>query len=194
MTMSRKINIAAVLMLTGCLLGPLLSMAQEERGQTEQRKTIQRTALIIGNSKYEQGPLRNPVNDARAIAATLKDLGFNVTLRSDLNLRQMDDAVRDFGQKIKDGGIGLFYFAGHGVQIDGVNYLAPVGARVKKEQDVKFEMLDIGKVTAEMEAAKNGLNILILDACRNNPFARSCLSPNSGLAPIIAPSGGYIAL
>jgi hypothetical protein len=90
-------------------------------------------------------------------------------------------------------GIGLFYFAGHGVQVDGVNYLAPVGARVEKEQDVKFEMLDIGKVTAEMEAAKNGLNILILDACRNNPFMRAFRSPSSGLAPINAPSGTYIA-
>jgi formylglycine-generating enzyme required for sulfatase activity len=108
-------------------------------------------------------------------------------------LRQMDDAVRDFGQKIKDGGIGLFYFAGHGVQVDGVNYLAPVGLRVQKEQDIKFEMLDIGKVTAEMEAAKNGLNILILDACRNNPFTRAFRSPDVGLAPINAPSGTYIA-
>jgi formylglycine-generating enzyme required for sulfatase activity len=105
----------------------------------------------------------------------------------------MDEAVRAFGQKIKDGGIGLFYFAGHGVQVDGVNYLAPVGVQVEKEQDIKFEMLDIGKVTAEMEAAKNGLNILILDACRNNPFLRAFRSPNSGLAPINAPSGTYIA-
>src|SRR5215475_8826542 len=152
--MSRKVILAVVLMSAGSLFGPALSTAQQQRGQTVQSKAVQRTALVIGNSNYEQGPLRNPANDARAIAATLKDLGFNVTLRSDLNLRQMDDAVRDFGQKIKDGGIGLFYFAGHGVQVDGVNYLAPVGARVEKEQDVKFEMLDVGKVTAEMEVAK----------------------------------------
>jgi len=191
--MNRKTNLAAVLLLAGCLLEPLISAAQQQRGQTVQPKAIQRTALVIGNSNYEQGPLRNPANDARAIGNTLKGLGFDVTLHLDMNLRQMDEAVRGFGQKIKDGGIGLFYFAGHGVQVEGVNYLAPVGARVEKEQDVKFEMLDVGKVTAEMEAAKNGLNILVLDACRNNPFIRAFRSQDSGLAPINAPSGTYIA-
>jgi formylglycine-generating enzyme required for sulfatase activity len=191
--MNRKLILAVVLISAGCLFGPLHSTAQQQRGQTVERKTIQRTALVIGNTKYEQGPLRNPANDARAIGSTLKALGFDVTVHFDLNLRQMDDAVRDFGQKIKDGGIGLFYFGGHGVQVDGVNYLAPVGARVEKEQDIKFEMLEIGKVTAEMEAAKNRLNILILDACRNNPFLRAFRSANPGLAPINAPSGTYIA-
>jgi formylglycine-generating enzyme required for sulfatase activity len=191
--MNRKIYLVVVLMLAGCLFEPALSTAQQQRGQTVRPNAVQRTALVIGNSNYEQGPLRNPANDARAMGNTLKDLGFEVTLNFNLDLRQMDEAVRAFGQKIKDGGVGLFYFAGHGVQVDGVNYLAPVSAKVKKEQDVKFEMLDIGKVTAEMEAAKNGLNILILDACRNNPFTRAFRSPNSGLAPINAPSGTYIA-
>src|SRR5262245_61926604 len=191
--MNRKLILAGVLMLAGCLFEPSLSTAQRQRGQTVQPKVIRRTALVIGNSNYDKGPLRNPANDARAMGNTLKDLGFDVTLQFNLNLRQMDEAVRGFGQKIKDGGVGLFYFAGHGVQVDGVNYLAPLGARVEKEQDVKFEMLDIGKVTAEMEAAKNGLNILILDACRNNPFIRAFRSPNPGLAPINAPSGTYIA-
>src|SRR5262249_12588268 len=133
--MNRKLNLAVVSILVGCLFGPLLSTAQQQRGQAVQPKAIQRNALVIGNSNYEQGPLRNPANDARAMGNTLKDLGFDVTLNLNLNLRQMDDAVRDFGQKIKDGGIGLFYFAGHGVQVDGVNYLAPVGVRVEKEQD-----------------------------------------------------------
>jgi len=191
--MNRKIIIAVVLMLAGCLFEPSLSTARRQRGQSVQPKAIRRTALLIGNSNYDKGPLRNPANDARAMGNILKDLGFDVTLQFNLNLRQMDEAVRGFGQKIKDGGVGLFYFAGHGVQVDGVNYLAPVGARVEKEQDVKFEMLDIGRVTAEMEAAKNGLNILVLDACRNNPFIRAFRSPNPGLAPINAPSGTYIA-
>jgi formylglycine-generating enzyme required for sulfatase activity len=191
--MSRKINLAVASLLAGCLLGPALSTAQQRRGQTVQPKAIQRTALVIGNGNYEQGPLRNAANDARAVGNTLKGLGFDVTLHLDLNLRQMDEAVRAFGRKIKDGEIGLFYFAGHGVQVDGVNYLAPVGVRVEKEQDVKFQMLDIGRVTAEMEAAKNSLNVLILDACRNNPFTRAFRSLNQGLAPIYAPSGTYIA-
>jgi formylglycine-generating enzyme required for sulfatase activity len=191
--MNRTLALATVLVVSGCLLGPLLSSAQQQRGQIIQRKAPQRTALVIGNSNYEQGPLRNPVNDARAIGNTLKDLGFDVTLLLDQNLRQMEEGIRIFGQKIRDGGIGLFYFAGHGVQVDGVNYLAPVGARVEKEQDIKFETMEIGKVTAEMEAAKNGLNIIILDACRNNPFTRAFRSPSAGLAPINAPSGTYIA-
>jgi formylglycine-generating enzyme required for sulfatase activity len=191
--MKQKISLAVVMILAGCLFEPSLSTAHQQRGQTVQPKAIQRTALVIGNSNYGQGQLRNPANDARAMGNTLKDLGFEVTLKFNLNLRQMDEAVRAFGQKIKVGGIGLFYFAGHGVQVEGVNYLAPVGVQVEKEQDIKFEMLDIGKVTAEMEAAKNGLNILILDACRNNPFTRAFRSPNPGLAPINAPSGTYIA-
>jgi formylglycine-generating enzyme required for sulfatase activity len=192
-TMKQKISLAIVMMLAACLFEPSLSTAQQQRGQTVQPTAVRRTALIIGNSNYGQGQLRNPANDARAMGNTLKELGFEVVLKFNLNLRQMDESVRAFGQKIKDGGIGLFYFAGHGVQVEGVNYLAPVGVQVEKEQDIKFEMLDIGKVTAEMEAAKNGLNILILDACRNNPFTRSFRSPNPGLAPINAPSGTYIA-
>jgi formylglycine-generating enzyme required for sulfatase activity len=191
--MNQKIFLAVVLMFAGYLFGPSLLTAQQQRGQTVKPRAIKRSALVIGNSNYEQGPLRNPANDARAMGNALKDLGFDVTLHFNLSLRQMDEAVRGFGQKIKDGGVGLFFYAGHGVQVDGVNYLAPVGARVEKEQDVKFEMLDVGKVTAEMEAAKNGLNILILDACRNNPFVRAFRSPSAGLAPINAPSGTYIA-
>src|SRR5262245_50086589 len=116
-TMNRKIIFAVVLIFTGHLFGPSLSTAQQQRGQTVQPKAVQRTALVIGNSNYEQGPLRNPANDARAMGNSLKDLGFDVTLHFNLNLRQMDEAVRGFGQKIKDGGIGLFYFAGHGVQV-----------------------------------------------------------------------------
>ncbi|MCI0392042.1 MAG: SUMF1/EgtB/PvdO family nonheme iron enzyme [Acidobacteria bacterium] len=191
--MNRKVTSAIVLILAGCLILPLLSRAQQQRGQNVLRTSARRTALVIGNSNYQQGPLRNPVNDARAIGNTLKSLGFDVTLLFDQNLRQMDEAVRTFGRKIKGGGIGLFYFAGHGVQVGGVNYLVPAGARVEKEQDMQFETLEIGKVTAEMEAADNGLNIVILDACRNNPFTRSFRSPSPGLAPINAPSGTYIA-
>lgn len=191
--MNRKVTLAVMLMLAGYLILPLLSRAQQQRGQSVLRPSARRTALVIGNSNYEQGPLRNPVNDARSIGNTLKGLGFDVTLLLDQNLRQMDEAVRTFGRNIKGGGIGLFYFAGHGVQVGGVNYLVPAGAKVEKEQDMKFETLEIGKVTAEMEAAENGLNIVILDACRNNPFTRSFRSPSPGLAPINAPSGTYIA-
>jgi formylglycine-generating enzyme required for sulfatase activity len=186
-------SLAIAFALAGSLLFPFYSTAQQQRSHIVQQKTTQRTALVIGNSNYAQGPLQNPANDARAIGKTLINLGFEVTLLLDQNLRQMDDAVREFGRKIKGGGIGLFYFAGHGVQVEGVNYLAPVGSKIEKEQDIKFEAMEIGKVTAEMESAGNGLNIVILDACRNNPFTRSFRSAASGLAPINAPSGTYIA-
>jgi formylglycine-generating enzyme required for sulfatase activity len=184
---------AISLLLAGCLMLPLSGSAQKQRSQVVTPKAGQRTALVIGNGNYAAGPLANPANDARAISKVLESLGFEVSLLLDQNLRQMEESVRDFGRKIKRGGIGVFYFAGHGVQVDGVNYLAPISAKVEKEQDIKFEAMEIGKVTAEMEAAGNGLNIIILDACRNNPYARSFRSATSGLAPINAPSGTYIA-
>src|SRR5262245_50145513 len=107
--MNRNHILAIVLMLAGCLFGPSFSTAQQQRGQSIQPKAVQRTALVIGNGNYEQGPLRNPANDARAMGNALKDLGFDVTLHLNLNLRRMDEAVRGFGQKIKNGGVGLFY-------------------------------------------------------------------------------------
>lgn len=152
-----------------------------------------RIALVIGNGSYTNAPLRNPVNDARAMAATLRQLGFEVMAGENLTLRQMTEHILTFGKKIKNGGVGLFYFAGHGVQVQDRNYLIPVGARIDKEQDVEFEALHAGRVLAEMEAAGNHLNIVILDACRDNPFARSFRSAVRGLAQMSAPSGSFIA-
>src|SRR5215475_9360736 len=98
--MNRKLTLAIVLLVAACVLGPLFSSAQKQRGQIIQQKATRRTALVIGNSNYEQGPLRNPVNDARAVGNILKDLGFDVTLLFDQNLRQMEESIRIFGQKI----------------------------------------------------------------------------------------------
>jgi len=153
----------------------------------------QRVALVIGNAAYENSPLKNPVNDARAIAQTLQALGFQVILKENINQVEMKRAVREFGDKIKNGGVGLFYFAGHGVQVKGQNYLVPIGATITKEEEVEYEGVDVGFVMAQMEAAKNRMNLVILDACRNNPFARSYRSESSGLASINAPSGTLIA-
>ncbi|MFZ5519490.1 MAG: SUMF1/EgtB/PvdO family nonheme iron enzyme [Candidatus Zhuqueibacterota bacterium] len=152
-----------------------------------------RFALVIGNGGYADSPLRNPVNDARAMATTLRQLGFDVMSGENLTLRQMTEQILAFGKKIKNGGVGLFYFAGHGVQVQDRNYLIPVGAHIDKEQDVEFEALHAGRVLAEMEAAGNRLNIVILDACRDNPFARSFRSAVRGLAQMSAPSGSFIA-
>ncbi len=155
--------------------------------------TEQRTALVIGNGTYSSSPLKNPVNDAADMAASLTKLGFSVTLKKDANHQEMEDAIREFGEKLKKGGTGLFFYAGHGVQIGGRNYLLPVGARINKETDVKFQAVDAEMVLAEMGNAGNNLNIVILDACRDNPFGRSFRSAGRGLAIISdAPRGTFI--
>jgi uncharacterized caspase-like protein/Flp pilus assembly protein TadD len=152
-----------------------------------------RVALVIGNGAYADGALANSVNDARDMAAALRQLGFDVSSGENLNRRQMEDLIRSFGKKIRGGGVGMFYFAGHGVQVSGANYLIPVGATINGEAEVKYEAVDAGFVLAQMEEAQNRLNIVILDACRNNPFARSFRSASSGLATIDAPVGTLIA-
>ncbi len=171
------------------LAQPLTAPAQEAYPGTEQR-----VALVIGNSDYDMGPLRNPVNDARAMAEVLEELDFTVLKYENLpGKAEMKKAVRDFGYRIQNGGVGLFYYAGHGVQVEGRNYLIPVHATINKEEEVEYESVDVGFVLAQMESARNRMNILILDACRNNPFARSWRSASQGLAHMNAPTGTLIA-
>ena len=156
--------------------------------------TGNRLALVIGNEKYFNAPLKNPLNDARDMYQALKDLGFNVIYKENVGYREMEKAVREFGNRLrKQGGAGLFYFAGHGVQVNGRNYLIPVDAQIESESDVQFEALDASRVLGKMNDAGNGLNFVILDACRDNPFARSFRSYNKGLAQMDAPKGTLIA-
>ena len=156
-------------------------------------KPERRLALIIGNGAYATSPLRNPTNDARALAAALKALGFEVTAHENLGQRDMRRAILEFGTRLREGGVGLFYFAGHGVQVNGRNYLVPVDAAIASEAEVEVEALDVASVLARMETARNRVNLVILDACRDNPFARSFRSTARGLAAIDAPSGTLIA-
>ncbi|MBU1169103.1 MAG: caspase family protein [Proteobacteria bacterium] len=153
----------------------------------------QRLALVLGNANYTSSPLKNPVNDANIMAETLGRFGFDVIKGCDLSRNDMKRKVDEFGDRLKKGGIGLFYYAGHGMQVKGRNYLIPVDAQIKSEQDVEYEALDTGRVLAKMDAAKNSLNIVILDACRDNPFARSFRSVSHGLAHMDAPSGTLIS-
>lgn len=155
--------------------------------------TSRRVALVIGNAKYQVGPLRNPANDARAMARVLHNLGFEVILVTDSTLRQMDEALEKFYEKIQQGSIGIFYYAGHGIQSEGENYLIPVNAKLRVEQDLRYSALPVGRVLGLMEAARNDVNIVILDACRDNPLARSWRSTQRGLAPINTATGVYIA-
>jgi uncharacterized caspase-like protein len=152
-----------------------------------------RLALVIGNIAYESSTLKNPVNDASDLAAILKDLGFTVILKKNADLRTMEEALEEFGNRLKRGGVGLFFYAGHAVQVQNDNYLIPLGAKVNKESDVKYAALNAGKVLDEMANANNGLNIVVLDACRDNPFGRKFRSTSRGLAGISdAPLGTFI--
>lgn len=164
---------------------PLLGPAWAESGG--------RYALVIGNSAYGSKPLKNPANDARDVGKALQRLGFDVQLKTDVGLRAMEDAIRDFGIKLKRGGVGIFYYAGHGIQVQGANYLVPIGASLATESDARYECVDAGRVLGKMEDAGNELNIVILDACRNNPFARSFRSVDLGLARMDAPTGSLVA-
>ena len=155
--------------------------------------TDKKVALVIGNSKYASAPLTNPENDAKAMAQALRESGFEVLQYSNLSKREFEESVRAFGSKINRGGVALFFFAGHGMQVKGVNYLLPVGANIQKETDIEFEAVDAGRIMSEIESAGSRLNIVILDACRNNPFVRGTRSAARGLAVMSAPSGTVVA-
>lgn len=149
-------------------------------------------ALVIGNGSYADSPLKNPVNDARAMAKSLREMGFEVLTRENANLQQMDDAVREFGRRLERAHVGLFYFAGHGIQIKGRNFLIPVGADFQHEDEVSYRSLDAGQVLDKMDSAKTRVNLIILDACRNNPFHRNFRARRQGLAEMEAPAGTLI--
>ncbi|EGB16123.1 peptidase C14 caspase catalytic subunit p20 [Pseudodesulfovibrio mercurii] len=153
----------------------------------------QKTALVIGNSAYPGMPLANPVHDATDVGRELEGLGFRVTLLTDGTRRQMENAVRKLSRQLADGGVGLFYFAGHGIQVNGENYLIPVDADIETEADVPYEAVSAGRILDHLKLAGNQMNIIILDACRNNPFARSMRSETTGLARMDAPTGSIMA-
>jgi len=152
-----------------------------------------RVALVIGNSAYKSSPLRNPVRDARAISGALAETGFKVTVLENASETGMRRAIRAFGDELAAGGVGLFYYAGHGMQVRGRNYLIPVNADIEREDEVEDQAVDANLVLTKMDSAKNSLNLMILDACRNNPFARAFRSSAQGLAQMDAPSGTLVA-
>jgi uncharacterized caspase-like protein len=155
--------------------------------------TGRRIALVVGNARYKTAPLINPVNDARAISAALKKMNFQVILLENATISQMYSASREFGDSLRKGDVGLFFYAGHGIQIRGRNYLIPIDANIKREDEVSFNSFDAGQLLEKMETAHSNVNIVILDACRNNPFARSFRSSSQGLAQMDAPVGTYLS-
>ena len=174
------------------------SMAFAERSlhvvdlQAVPGSALGRVALVIGNSKYALKPLRNPENDAYDMASTLEELGFQTILALNANQKQMLQSINKFSQRLGKEDVGLFFFAGHGMQLSGTNYLIPVGAKIKSGTNVQRSAVSVDLVLEAMERAGNPLNIIILDACRDNPFLRSYSPVNSGLAGMNAPSGSLI--
>jgi hypothetical protein len=144
--------------------------------------TERRIALVIGNGSYDFGRLRNSVNDANDIAATLKKLGFSVILKNNVGHKEMETAIKELGRQLKKDDVGFFFYAGHGVQIEGQNYLIPIGANIEEESDVRYRAVNLSRILDVMESTGNRLNIIILDACRNNPYAKSFRSTTRGLA------------
>jgi hypothetical protein len=157
-----------------------------------------RVALVLGNSDYRFAPrLPNPTNDAKAMAESLRAAGFELiggAPQLDLDRAATERAIRNFGAKLVGADVGLFFYAGHGMQARGTNYLLPVSANLEKEADVRYELIDVAMVLDEMALAESRLNIVILDACRNNPFGgRGMRAALPGLAQMQAPAGTIIA-
>lgn len=155
--------------------------------------TGKRVALVIGNSAYKSSPLKNPANDAHDVATALRKLNFEVIERVNVDRKKMSKAMGDFGAKLKYCDVGLFYYAGHGMEVKGSNYLIPIDAESNSESEVVSDAIDMSVIMSYMEDAKTALNIVILDACRDNPFARSFRSNSRGLARIEAPTGTVVA-
>ncbi len=179
---------AGAALLCAALLAAGSASAQGER----------RVALVIGESRYRNVPaLPNTFRDAQLLAKTLQGLGFDVVggkALTDLDRPGFEQAIRTFRESLSGATVGLFYYAGHGLQVDGENYLVPVDANLSQIADMDFELIDANLVLRQMNAAGTRLNIVLLDACRNNPFAdRSVRGVGGGLAQMQAPKGTLIS-
>lgn len=179
MKKQRKIPFIAFLLIVNLFWG-LVSSSQE------------RYALVIGNAGYDQSPLSNPVNDANAVSQALTEVGFDVTLKTDVNRQDMENAVRSFSAKIGHGDIAIFCYFGHGMQVNNINYLIPVGESIYSETEVPYKSVEIQYVIDQLQTRKPRVNILVLDACRDNPF-RSFRTLSRGFVAVTAPADTYIA-
>jgi len=133
---------------------------------------MKKISVIIGNEDYPGSPLSNPVNDAKAIAGKLDQSGFRTIVRIDATNNAMEEALTDFSSNLATCDVALFFFAGHGMQIDGKNYLTALNTKFDREIDAKYSSLPLDKVIEIMEKGANKTAIIILDACRTNPYER----------------------
>jgi hypothetical protein len=159
------------------------------------KKSVEkRIALVLGNSNYvNKTPLKNPIQDANLLEATLKDLDFTVLKYVNLGLDSMRKAIRDFSQKMKLYNVALFYYAGHGVQVDGRNYLVPVDAKLQSKDDCAFEAFAVDDLLAQFAKNPQNINIAILDACRSNPFASWARGNEAGFVTLNNTSGVFVS-
>jgi len=157
------------------------------------RDGFRRVALVIGNSAYKDSPLANPINDAKSIGQALKAVGFEVVMKFDRSKYEMEDDVDQITSDLSDGDAVFIFYAGHGLQIDNANYLVPVDARVTKKHHVSQRCVGTDYLMAALDASEASLRVLILDACRNNPFRGFSRSGTRGLIPIAAPRGTIVA-
>ncbi len=162
-----------------------------------QSASAKRIALVIGNSSYKNVPaLANPKNDAALIGQSLSRLNFRVTILTDATQKQMKRAIIKYFRTLREAGpdtVGLIFYAGHGVQVDGQNYLIPVDAKIKHESDIELEAVSASNLLGGMKHIGNRMNIILFDACRNNPYKSSFRSGRRGLARMDAPEGSFVA-
>jgi uncharacterized caspase-like protein len=175
------------------LVGWALALA----GATASAQAPARVALLIGNAAYADAPLHNPLNDVRAVAASLKPLGFAVTTHENLKLGEMRDALRNFVLTTRSADVRLIFYAGHGLQMRGRSYLLPVGVRINNETDVLERTADATELVEQLSAIANGANLVIIDACRLHPMfnsgSRKMWAAKPGLSKVTAPSGTVVA-
>lgn len=180
-----------------CRYLSLVALLLAVSGTGQSAEVSARFALVIGNGAYEQiGALRNPTADAELMAATLEELGFTTELVTDSSQLAMKKSIANFGRtlrKANKNAVGFFYYAGHGIQSNGRNYLLPVEATPADEADLDLMGVEANWVLRQMESAGNRTNIIVLDACRNNPFVSANRSMGRGLAQIDAPTGSFIS-
>jgi uncharacterized caspase-like protein len=171
-------------------LAPLSSRA--ETGGLSNEKF----ALVVGNGAYTEGPLANPTQDAVLMGQTLKSLGFTLIggkAHTNLKKEELSLHIIELGDQLRrTRGVGFFYFAGHGMQIEGQNYLIPVGAKLDREEYIRIYGVSMEEVMNQMESAQNRLNLIVLDACRNNPFTSAYRSATRGLKLQSAPGGTMV--
>jgi uncharacterized caspase-like protein len=165
--------------------------AEDSTGAAARIEPKNKVALVIGNTQYVNAvPLRNPANDANDVCVALQKLGFKTICKLDIaTKRDFKDVIFEFTDKITPDTVAFFYFAGHGIQVDGVNYLIPTKAALRTKSDIEDESVQLNYLMSELEIRHAALNIFILDACRNNPFA----NPIRGYVPLLGMAAQFYA-